>query len=298
MMNVNAVYAEKCVTPDEAVTLITSGSHLSMGMFAAEPPALLNALAKRAKRGEINDLRVYCYETASIAGNTIFRYELSDYIHLYSMFITGIERALIRQGIESSGRKIVNYVPSNFHQATRLLADDIGIDTFIHTVSPMDKYGYFNFGTGNDYSTRIARTAKKLIVEVNKYMPRVHGEGAAIHISEIDAIVENHVPLIELPIRTAVAEDIAISQIIASLVPDGACLQMGVGALPELICNALKEHNDLGVHTEALNPGLVSLIQQGVVTNQRKNIDRECLYLLLLWDKRICMTISTTTPLF
>lgn len=67
----------------------------------------------------------------------------------------------------------------------------------------------------------------KLIVEVNKYMPRVHGEGAAIHISEIDAIVENHVPLIELPIRTAVAEDIAISQIIASLVPDGACLQMG-----------------------------------------------------------------------
>lgn len=274
MMNVNAAYAEKCVTPDEAVTLITSGSHLSMGMFAAEPPALLNALAKRAKRGEINDLRVYCYETASIAGNTIFRYELSDYIHLYSMFITGIERALIRQGIESSGRKIVNYVPSNFHQATRLLADDIGIDTFIHTVSPMDKYGYFNFGTGNDYSTRIARTAKKLIVEVNKYMPRVHGEGAAIHISEIDAIVENHVPLIELPIRTAVAEDIAISQIIASLVPDGACLQMGVGALPELICNALKEHNDLGVHTEALNPGLVSLIQQGVVTNQRKNIDR------------------------
>ncbi|EGA2769145.1 acetyl-CoA hydrolase/transferase family protein [Salmonella enterica] len=274
MMNVNAAYAEKCVTPDEAVTLITSGSHLSMGMFAAEPPALLNALAKRAKRGEINDLRVYCYETASIAGNTIFRYELSDYIHLYSMFITGIERALIRQRIESSGRKIVNYVPSNFHQATRLLADDIGIDTFIHTVSPMDKYGYFNFGTGNDYSTRIARTAKKLIVEVNKYMPRVHGEGAAIHISEIDAIVENHVPLIELPIRTAVAEDIAISQIIASLVPDGACLQMGVGALPELICNALKEHNDLGVHTEALNPGLVSLIQQGVVTNQRKNIDR------------------------
>ncbi len=129
-------------------------------------------------------------------------------------------------------------------------------------------------------------------------MLRVHGEGAAIHISEIDAIVENHVPLIELPIRTAVAEDIAISQIIASLVPDGACLQMGVGALPELICNALKEHNDLGVHTEALNPGLVSLIQQGVVTNQRKNIDRECLYLLLLWDKRICMTISTTTPLF
>ncbi|MCC1814364.1 4-hydroxybutyrate--acetyl-CoA CoA transferase, partial [Salmonella enterica subsp. enterica serovar Indiana] len=66
----------------------------------------------------------------------------------------------------------------------------------------------------------------------------------------------------------------AISQIIASLVPDGACLQMGVGALPELICNALKEHKDRGVHTAGLNPGLVSLIKHGVVTNQLKNIDR------------------------
>lgn len=71
MMNVNAVYAEKCVTPDEAVTLITSGSHLSMGMFAAEPPALLNALAKRAKRGEINDLRFTVMKQPALPG-TLF----------------------------------------------------------------------------------------------------------------------------------------------------------------------------------------------------------------------------------
>lgn len=273
-MNINQLYAEKCVTAEEAVSSIASGSRLSMGMFAAEPPALLNALAKRAEKGEINNLRVYCYETAKIAGDTIFRYELSNRIQLYSMFITSVERALIRQGIEHTGRKVVNYVPSNFHQASRLLTEEIGIDTFVHTVSSMDNHGYFSFGTGNDYSTQVARSAKKLIVEVNRYMPRVLGEGTAVHISEIDAIVENHVPLIELPLRSAVAEDYAISQIIAPLIPDGACLQMGVGALPNLICNALREHNDLGIHTEALNPGLVDLIRRGVVTNQRKNLDR------------------------
>lgn len=98
-MNVNAVYAEKCVTPDEAVTLITSGSHL-YGNVCSRASSFAECAGKASERGEINDLRVYCYETASIAGNTIFRYELSDYIHLYSMFITGIERALIRQGIE------------------------------------------------------------------------------------------------------------------------------------------------------------------------------------------------------
>lgn len=273
-MDINAVYAEKLTTPNDAVSGIPSGSRLSMGMYAGEPPALLNALAQRAERGEVGDLRVYYYETAKIAGDTILRYELNDRIKPYSMFVTGVERALIRRGLEDGGRKVINYVPSNFHQAPRLLADEIGIDTFVHTVSPMDQHGYFSLGTGNDYSSRIARSARRLILEVNSYMPRVQGDGAEIHISEVDAIVENNVPLIELPTRAASPEDEVISQIIAGLVPDGACLQMGVGALPNLVCAALRERNDLGIHTEALNPGLVDLVRAGVVTNRRKSIDR------------------------
>lgn len=273
-MDINALYAEKLTTPDDAVSGIPSGSRLSMGMYAGEPPALLNALAQRAERGEVGDLRVYYYETAKIAGDTILRYELNDRIKPYSMFVTGVERALIRRGLEDGGRKVINYVPSNFHQAPRLLADEIGIDTFVHTVSPMDQHGYFSLGTGNDYSSRIARSARRLILEVNSHMPRVQGDGAEIHISEVDAIVENNVPLIELPIRAASPVDEAISSIIAGLVPDGACLQMGVGALPNLVCAALRERNDLGIHTEALNPGLVELVRAGVVTNRRKSIDR------------------------
>jgi itaconate CoA-transferase len=273
-MDVRSLYRSKLTTPDHAMASIASGSKLSMGMAMAEPPALLKALADRAEAGQIEALKVYYFEATSIAGKTILRYELNEHIQPYCMFVSATERALIKRGMEDGGRKIINYVPSNFHQAPRLLTEEIGIDTFVCTVSPMDRHGYLSFGTGNDYSTKVARAAGRLIVEVNENMPRVYGAGAELHISEVDAIVENHVPLLELPIRPAAPADEAIARTVASLVPDGACLQMGVGALPNLVCAALKERNDLGIHTEALNPGLVDLICAGVVNNQRKTIDR------------------------
>jgi itaconate CoA-transferase len=273
-MDVRSLYRSKLTTPDQAMASIASGSKLSMGMAMAEPPALLKALADRAEAGQIEALKMYYFEATSIAGKTVLRYELNEHIQPYCMFVSATERALIKRGMEDGGRKIINYVPSNFHQAPRLLTEEIGIDTFVCTVSPMDRHGYFSFGTGNDYSTKVARAAGRLIVEVNENMPRVYGAGAELHISEVDAIVENHVPLLELPIRPAAPADEAIARTVAGLVPDGACLQMGVGALPNLVCAALKERNDLGIHTEALNPGLVDLICAGVVNNQRKTIDR------------------------
>jgi itaconate CoA-transferase len=273
-MDVDSFYQSKLTTPDQAVASIPAGSKLSMGMAMAEPPALLKALADRAEAGGIEDLKVYYFESNRIAGDTILRYELNDRISPYCMFISGVERALIKRGMQDGGRKVINYVPNNFHQTPRLLIDEIGIDTFICTVSPMDRHGYFSFGTGNDYSTKVARAAKRLIVEVNENMPRVNGAGAELHVSEVDAIVENNVPLLELPVRAPTREDGVIGRTIAGLVPDGACLQMGVGALPNLVCAELKGRNDLGIHTEALNPGLVDLIRAGVVTNRRKAIDR------------------------
>lgn len=273
-MDIDARYQSKLTTPDQAVVSIPSGSRLSMGMAIAEPPALLKALADRAEAGKVENVRLYYYQATSIAGKTVLRYELNDRLIPYCMFVSAAERALITRGMEDGGRKVINYVPNNFHQAPRLLIDDIGIDTFVHTVSPMDRHGYFSFGTGNDYSTKVARSAKRLIVEVNENMPRVQGEGAELHVSEVDAIVENHVPLLELPSRGVSAEDEVISRIIADLVPDGACLQMGVGALPNLVCAALKDRRDLGIHTEALNQGLVDLMRAGIVTNRRKTIDR------------------------
>ena len=271
-METKADYQRKLVAADKAATLINSGCKLGIGMATAEPPALLAALARRAERGEVEDIRAYYYESTAILGNSILRYELNDRIHPYCMFVTPVERALIKRG-EADGRKVVNYVPSTFHQAPRLLSDHIGIDTFVMTVSPMDAHGYFSLGTGNDYSSRVARTARQLIVEVNEHMPRVQGAGAQLHVSEVDAIVENHVPLVELPVRTAAPEDETIGRYIAKMIPDGACLQMGVGALPNFVCTQLKERNDLGIHTEALCPGMIDLMKLGVVNNRRKVLD-------------------------
>lgn len=272
-MDVASLYASKLSSAADAVATIESGTRLSMGMAMAQPPAILQALADRAEAGGIDDLRVYYFEATAIAGRTILRYDLNDRIRPYSMFLTASERALIERGVED-GRKVVNYVPNTFHQAPRLLIDDIGIDTFVCTVSAMDEHGYMSFGVGNDYSTKVARSARRLIVEVNDHMPRVHGSGAALHVSEVDAIVENSVPLLELPVREGGAAQQAIGKRIADLVPDGACLQMGVGALPNLVCAQLTERNDLGIHTEAMCPGLVDLARAGVVTNRAKTLNR------------------------
>jgi len=268
-----ATYKSKLTTPEVAVGRIASGVTLSMGMAMTEPPALLKAVADRAAAGKVDDLKVYYYESTRIAGETILRYELTDRIHPYCMFVTDVERALIKRGEQEGGRKVLTYVPSNFSQAPRILTENIGIDTFLITVSPMDQHGYFTLGTGNDYSSKVARAAKHLIVEVNTQMPRVFGSLAQLHVSEVEAIVENNTPLPELPVRAAAPEDAAIGKIIAEMVPDGACLQMGVGALPDLVCSSLSGRKDLGIHTEALCPGMITLIEAGVVTNRRKRIN-------------------------
>jgi itaconate CoA-transferase len=272
-MELKSLYQSKLTTPAEAVGRIASGATLSMGMAMTEPPALLKALADRAAAGKVNDLKIYYFESTRIAGETILRYELADRIHPYCMFVSAVERALIKKGKQDGGRKVLTYVPSNFSQSPRLLTEHIGIDTFLVTVSPIDRHGYFTFGTGNDYSSKVARAAKHLMVEVNNHMPRVYGALAQLHISEVEVIVENNVPLPELPVHEPGTEDAAIGKIIAEMVPDGACLQMGVGALPNLVCSQLRSRKDLGIHTEALCPGMIDLIEAGVVTNRRKRLN-------------------------
>lgn len=272
-MDIVAEYRSKLKTPEQAVAEVESGSKLSMGMAVAEPPALLGALAERAKAGRLRDLQIYYFESTETAGKTVLRYELLDRMRPYCMFISGVERALIKKGVENGHRKVIHYVPNNFHQAVRLLTEEIHIDTFVTTVSPMDRHGFFSFGTSNDYSTRVARTAKRLIVEVNENMPRVAGVGSELHISEVGAVVENHVPLLEMPVPKSTEDDEKIAGVIAGMIGDGACLQMGVGALPNLVCAKLADRRDLGIHSEVLCPGMVDLILSGVVNNRKKAMD-------------------------
>ena len=272
-MDFRSVYQSKLTTPEAAVESIASGVNLAMGMAMTEPPALLKALADRAAAGNVDGLKLYYFESTRIAAETVLRYELTERIHPYCMFLSPVERALIKRGEQDGRGKILTYVPTNFSQSSRILTEHIGVDTFLVTVSPMDEHGYFTFGTGNDYSTKVARAAKHLIVEVNDQMPRVYGSMPQLHVSEVEAIVENNVPLLELPVRALGPEDAAIGKIVAEMVPDGACLQMGVGALPDLVCSYLRGRKDLGIHTEALCPGMIELIEGGVVTNRRKRLN-------------------------
>lgn len=261
-------YASKIVTADAAVALIESGANVAMGMAMGEPPALLAALAARVDSGGLAGFNLWYFHSLLHAGATVLRYDLLDRIRPHCMFLTAIERELIRKG-EAEGKRPIEFVPTAFSDAPRLLSERVQLDAFVVTVSPMDRHGWFTFGTSNDYATTAARAARRLIVEVNPNMPRVFGD-SLLHVSEVDAIVENDAPLPDLAFPAPSAEDQAIANIVAGMIEDGACLQTGIGTLPNAVCAMLHDRRDLGIHTELLTPGLARLIACGAVSNRRK----------------------------
>lgn len=266
------LYADKLTDAATAVASVGNNSNVGLGMAMSQPPALMQALADRAAAGDVSGIKLFYYESKDAMQKSLLRYELMDRISPHCMFLSGAERELIKQGDADGGRKVVQFVPNNFSQAIRLFTDNIPIDTFLVTVSPMDRNGYFTFGTNNDYTATVARLARRLVVEVNPHMPRVFGR-SLLHLSEVDAIVEHDAPLPTLSTKPISAAEQKISQLVAELVTDGACLQMGIGGLPDAVCAALAGRKDLGIHTELLSPGLVNLIKKGVVTNSRKTLN-------------------------
>ena len=190
-------YQRKLCPAAEAVAHIQSGEILVKGMAAAEPPALLAALARRIEAGELTGLRLYYLHSDRHAAATVLRYELMDHIVPFCFFLRETERELIRRGVEDN-RKVVHFVPNSFPELPRFFREEIRVDTTLLTVSPMDRDGNFTFGTNNDYGSAAARACRRLIVEVNPRMPRTMGD-TTLHISEVDAIVEHEAPLLEAP---------------------------------------------------------------------------------------------------
>jgi itaconate CoA-transferase len=265
-------YKAKLTDSRSAVQQIGSHSVVAIGQAVCQPPALMEALASRAEAGNIDDVKLYYMHAEEHMKQSLLRYELMGRIKPYSMFMQAAEHELIKKGEEDGDRKVVYYVPNSFSQSVRFFTEHIRVDAFLVTVSPMDRNGYFTFGTNNDYTSSAARQAKRLIVEVNRHMPRVFGR-SLLHISEVDAIVENDVPLLTLNPRPIHEHERKIGQRIAELIPDRACLQVGVGGVPSGVCEALIDRKDLGIHTEVLNPALAHLIQKGIVTNRWKKIN-------------------------
>ena len=265
MSSCTSEYQQKLTTPQRAVEQIKNGDTIVHGMTIAEPPALLAAIADRARGGDLKDIKIFSFLPLEHAAKTVLAPDLSDCIQSYSWFVSGTDRAMVKVGLNY-------FVPNYLHQIPRLIRDFMEIDVTITTVSPMDKAGYFSFGTANDYTSTAARHCKRLIVEVNENMPRVFGD-SLLHISEVDTIVENHVPLMEMIPPEPKPEDELIGKYLAEMVPDRATIQLGLGGIPNAIARYLMNHKDLGIHTELFVPGMVDLIETGVVTGRSKNIN-------------------------
>ncbi|MHB9097993.1 MAG: acetyl-CoA hydrolase/transferase family protein [Syntrophales bacterium] len=259
-----AEYERKLTTPEKAVEQIRHGATLVHGPAIAEPPALLAAIAQRARAGDLREIKVYSFFPMATAIKTVLAVDLCDVIRSYTWFVSGADRSLVRVGLSY-------FVPNYFHQIPRLCRDFMDIDVVVTTVSPMDDTGHFSFGTANDFISTAARCSKKLIVEVNRHMPRVFGD-SLLHLSEVDAIVENHLPLPEPPLAEPEPEDGIISRQIAELIPDGATIQLGFGSLPAAVANHLGGHRDLGIHTELFCPSMAELIRKGAATGRRKTL--------------------------
>ena len=178
-------YRARLTSATEAMQGLKSGTHIAMGMATAEPPALLGAIADMAEKSAIDDLKLWYFHSMDHAAQTVLRPDLLGRIRPRCMFLSAIERKLL--GAQPAGSKSpIEFVPVAFSDSPRLFAEQVSLDFFVTTVSPMDKHGWFTFGTSNDYSTTAARNAKKLVVEVNPNMPRVFG-ASLLHVSEVDA---------------------------------------------------------------------------------------------------------------
>lgn len=257
------------VSAEQAAALIPNGAKVAMSLGAGAPPALLAALAARARQGLAADIQVYYMLCTAIAGRSIFDPALSERIVPMSYFHAGTERSL-DQGRAASTQAWVDFLPAHFSQIPRSMVEHVGVDTLIATVAPMDEDGCFSLGTNADYAMAVARKpGARLILEVNRHMPRVHGD-CRIPLSAVTALVAHDAPLLELPPTPRSAVDDRIGALIAGLVDDGACLQMGIGALPDAVCAGLAQHRHLGIHTEMMTTGLASLMKAGVVDNSRK----------------------------
>ena len=260
----DAEYRKKLTTPENAVKRIKNGDTIIHGTTIAEPPALLGAIADRARAGDLKAIKIYSFNPQEHASKTYLAPDLCDCIEAYSWFVSKANRPQSAVGL-------TQFIPSYLHQVPRLIRENMEVDVTVTTVSPMDKAGFFTFGTANDLISTAARECKTLIVEVNRNMPRVFGD-SLLHVSEVDAVVENHVRLMQIPPPEPKPEDGIIGKAVAELIPDGAVLQLGVGALPNAITPYLMRHKDLGIHTELFGPGMVELIKKGVANGRRKTL--------------------------
>ena len=263
MTNYSELYHSRLTTADELASRVESGWTLGMDAALAQTPAIMSALAERAGRDELSGVKVqtlldvYPYEFYADSS-------LSGKLNGVSWFSSGGARKAVNGGY-------ADFIPSYSRDIPGLIRSFYEDDAFCVSVSPMDKHGYFSLATTSSYSQAMLSKAKRVFVEVNRYQPRAVC-GLQIHISQVDAIVEHDAPLPELPPVKLDEVSVTIGNLIAEQIPDGACIQLGIGAIPDATGMALKAKHDLGIHTEMFTDSMVELIACGAVNNSKKQI--------------------------
>lgn len=254
-------YQNKLVSAEDAVKDIPDGGYVFCGFCAAEPPALLEAL--NANVNAYRDVKVM--QILAPAKASYMKAENADHLRLSSWFSSAHVRSAINEGW-------ADFTPHHFHDSAHLIRQDmVPVDLFITAVSPMDEQGYFSLGASVCYAYDAIKKAKKVVFEVNQNMPRTHGN-SFVHISHVDQIIENPVPLCQMPSSKPTEIQRTIGARIADLIDDGSTIQLGFGGIPMAMAEFLKDKHDLGLHTEILVDAMVDLIECGAVNNHKRSI--------------------------
>ena len=265
MNDYNALYAQKLITAQALAEQLQSGWLLGMDTGPSQTPAIMSAIADKVRNSDIKGVQVQTlldiypfefYADDSLAGKMTG----------YSWFSSGGARKAVNGGY-------ADLFPTYYRDIPRHIRAEYEYDAFCVAVSPMDSHGYFSLALNGSYAEAMIDKAKRIFIEVNEKQPRCLC-GTQLHISQVDAIVENTHELPVLPPVVLDETSITIGNLIAEQIPDGACIQLGIGAIPDATGMALMAKKDLGIHTEMFTDSMVELIECGAVNNSRKQIHR------------------------
>lgn len=282
-----AEYRRKTLPPHEALQCIRSNMRVYIHPGCAEPEALVEALIARApfvKNVEIVHL-------LTVGRADYIAPQMEGHFRHNAMFIGDNVRLAINEGR-------ADYTPVFLSQVEDLFeSEQMPIDVALIQVSPPDAHGFCSFGVGVDATLGAARNAKFVLAQVNDQMPRTYGD-SFIHIKDLDAVVEVSRPLCELKPARITELHHAIGKNVASLVEEGATLQLGIGAIPDAVLLELGSHRNLGVHTEMLSDGAVPLIESGVINGSMKSIHRGKIILGFVLGSKKLFDFVNNNPMF
>lgn len=245
----------------EALKDVKSGDRVYVHAAAATPTYLTDALTARAS--ELSEVEICHLHTFGEAKYADIKYKDSFFVN--SLFTGANVRHTIKQGNGS-------YTPIFLgRMGHAIVKGDLKIDVVLIQVSQPDAHGYCSLGTSVENIQEAISTARVVIAQVNKKMPRTFGD-ALVPISKITHFVEHEVDLYELPLGTITADEKQIGDYIAELIEDKSCLQLGIGSIPNAVLANLTNHKGLGIHTEMFSDGVVPLVKSGVITGEHKGI--------------------------